>query len=236
MNWLLSHVPQLGTGALFLIVVLLALRKWISLQAGRAISHLFDARLESHKARLKTESDAAVEQVRSQLHVEAERELEELRSALAREGNRQQVVHGELIRRRFDAIAEVHGALLAMYESVRQLVDPTARDGVITDKECSARVWDASQEFDRSYRQQRIFLSKPTADLTGKLRQQLVSNANLYQLHVKNPQTPNPYQAWIDVYESVSKDVQLAIDRLEAELRALMGDDGRVPQAHGASP
>ncbi|MET3629281.1 hypothetical protein [Burkholderia sp. 572] len=201
-----------------------ALRNWIAAQASRAVSHLFDQRLESHKARLKTESDLAVEHVRSTLRFEADHKLEELRAALGREGSRQLAVHGELIRRRFDAIEAVHSALLALYEAVRQLVDPTARNGGDTDEDCSTRVWDTFQCFDQSHREKRIFLSKATADHIAALRQQLVSNANLYQLQVKSPNNQNPYESWIKVHESVSQDIKQSIDELEAELRTLMGD------------
>jgi hypothetical protein len=236
-------IPGWVTPAIFVALGMMwALRRWIGAQVSRGISYAFDTRLETHKAQLKSEGEVVLESLRSQLRVESDKEVDQyrsmlrvqgdrelaaLRAALDSEASKRHIVHVELTRRRFDAIAAVHTALLRLFESVKQLVDPTARDGVSTDDECVQAVWKASQTFDDQYRDQRIFLRKTTSDRIANIRQMLISNANLFHLHVKNPANPTPTESWLTVYQAMSNSVPEAIDALEWDLRSLMGDHER---------
>ena len=75
------------------------------------------------------------------------------------------------------------------------------------------------------FSEKQIFLSQLTEAKIVKIRQMLISNANLFQWTVAmNQHDPDGPPKWMEIEQTVRGPVTNAIDDLAAELRALMGD------------
>lgn len=208
-EFVLTVLWSTGTSVVLSGAVVWLLRTWIGERMRNAIQTEYAEKLESHKALLRARGDV---------------ELEKLRSTLAIAAAERNVTVTSLVQRRFDAIAAIHGPLLNFYQAVADLVEPMRLRGTATTEERGEAVVNAWRDFNSAARHQTIFLTAETALMIDQIRQLLVSNANLFNMVVADERNPHSTAKWIEVHKSVSEDVRGAITKLEAELRALMGD------------
>jgi hypothetical protein len=210
------------------------LRTWIGERLRSAIQAEYAEKLEILKAQLKAEADLKLENWRAALKGQADVELEKLRASLAIAAAARNAQYGGLVERRFEAIASVHGLLLRFHQAVHQLVQPNLFVRGPANEESSEAVYQTSVAFENAYPHKKIFLPKSLSDQIDHIRQSLVSNANLYQMMVVPKQD---YERHLEVYVRVSNELPKTIAALEAELRALMGDEpASAPLVPGAVP
>jgi hypothetical protein len=122
-------------------------------------------RLEIHKVSLKAAGDVELEKLRAQL------------AATAAERN---TLLNALTTRRFEAIAATHAALLKFHIALGRLTAAIRPVGV-DEQALLKKVADASEAFDKVFSEKQIFLSQLTEAKIVKIRQMLISNANLFQ-------------------------------------------------------
>jgi hypothetical protein len=117
---------------------------------------------------------------------------------------------------------------------VHQLVQPDRFVRGPANEERSEADYQTSMAFENAYPDKKIFLPKSLSDQIDHIRQSLVSHANLYQMMVVPRQDCERH---LEVYVKVSNELPQTIAALEAELRALMGDEpAPAPPAPGARP
>ncbi|MCA7965700.1 hypothetical protein LGM54_22280 [Burkholderia cenocepacia] len=198
------------------------LRTWIGERVRSAIQAEYAEKLETVKAQLQADAALKLETYKATLKGRGDAELEKLRASLAIAAAQQNAQYGGLVERRFEAIATVHGLLLRFHQAVHQMIQPTLFVAGPSNEERSEAVHQASVEFENAYPKKKIFLPKALSDQIDHIRQSLVSNANVYQMLVVPKQD---YERHHEVYVNVSNELPKTIAALEAELRALMGDE-----------
>ncbi|HIE5945970.1 hypothetical protein AAB992_33065 [Burkholderia contaminans] len=198
------------------------LRTWIGERVRSAIQAEYAEKLEAVKAQLQADAALKLETYKATLKGQGDAELEKLRASLAVAAAQHNAQYGGLVERRFEAIASIHGLLLRFHQAVDQMIQPTLFMAGPTSEERSEAVYQASVEFENAYPNKKIFLPKALSDQIDHIRQSLVSNANVYQMLVV-PKQDN--QRHLEVYSKVSIELPKTIAALEAELRALMGDE-----------
>lgn len=180
---------------------------------GARLKARYDADLESHKASLKAQGDLA---------------LEQLKSTLAISAVQKNATFAELTQRRFDAIAAVHGPLLAFQRTVATYVSPLELNGAPSKDERAKDVAEAHRIFLEEFAKHRIFLSKSSADLIDKIEQGLRGSANVFMFTVhiaqKSPAGIDS-NSWLKVVERVEGEIAMALLQLETELRGIMGEE-----------
>lgn len=198
------------------------LRAWIGERVRGAIQAEYAEKLETLKTQLQADAALKLETYKATLKERGDAELEKLRASLAIAAAQRNAQYGGLVERRFEAISLVHGLLLRFHQAVYQLVQPTLFVSGPSGEKCAEAVYHASVEFEATYPHKKIFLPKSLSDQIDHIRQSLVSNANVFQMLVVPKQD---YERHLEVYVKVSEELPKTIAALEAELRALMGDD-----------
>lgn len=212
-----ASVSIVLTGALVWL-----LRTWIGERVRSAIQTEYAEKLETLKAQLQADAALKLETYKATLKGRGDAEIEKLRASLAIAAAQRNTQYGGLVERRFEAIASVHGLLLRFHQAVHQLVQPALFVTEPSNDERSEAVYQASVEFENAYPKNKIFLPKALSDQIDHIRQSLVSNANVYQMLVV---PKKDHQRHLEVYTKVSDELPKTIAALEAELRALMGDE-----------
>jgi hypothetical protein len=133
-------------------------------KGGKSVNPFQDGSLETLKAQLKADADLKLETYRATLKGQSDVELEKLRSSLAMAAAERHATHAGLVQRRFDAIAATHGQLLRFHQRVAQLVQAMELAGGPSREQRAKEVADTFTMFDAAYQDQKIFLSKRTAD------------------------------------------------------------------------
>ncbi|KVH43553.1 hypothetical protein [Burkholderia diffusa] len=212
------------------------LRTWIGERVRGAIQAEYAEKLEVVKAQLQADAALKLETYKATLKGQGDVELEKLRASLAIAAAQHNAQYGGLLERRFEAIASIHGLLLRFHQAVHQMVQPTLVVSGPSNEERSDAVYLANVAFESAYPDKKIFLPKALSDQIDHIRQALVSNANVYQMLVV-PKRDS--QRHLEIYSKVSNELPKTIAALEAELRALMGDeqasDSLVPGEASAS-
>ncbi|MFC6307229.1 hypothetical protein E2553_37790 [Paraburkholderia dipogonis] len=236
-DWLDFAVVMLssaGVSVALTAALVWLLRSWIGERVRGAIQAEYAEKLETLKVQLQAEAALKLETYRATLKGQGDAELEKLRASLAIAAAARNAQYGGLVERRFEAIAAVHGLLLRFHQAVHQLVQPNLFVRGPTNEESSEAVYQTSIAFESAYPDKKIFLPKSLSDQIDHIRQSLVSNANLYQMMVVPKQD---YERHLEVYVKVSNELPKTIAALEAELRALMGDEPTsAPPVTGAPP
>lgn len=164
------------------------------------------------------------ERLKGGIQAEYAEKLENLKFQLGATAAERNTLLNALTTRRFDAIAEIHAALLKFHIALGRLTAPTRSVG-LDEQALLNEVADASEAFDKVLTEKQIFLSQLTETKVVKIRQMLVSNANLFQWTVSmNQHDPDRPLKWMEIEQTVRGPVTNAIGDLAAELRALMGD------------
>jgi len=140
---------------------------------------------------------------KSELKRAGDIELDRLRSQLAMAGVERNTLFNALTTRLFDAIAEIHAALLKFHIALGRLTASTRAAGVY-EQALFKNVADASEVFDKVLTDKQIFLSQPTEAKVAEIRQMLVSNANLFQWTVAmNQHDIDRPQKWMEIEQAV---------------------------------
>jgi hypothetical protein len=218
LNWQTVAASIAGSGALTFL-----LRTWISERMKGSIQAEYAVQLETVKAQLKSAADLQLAVHSADLKRNADVEQEKLRAQLAATASERNTLLAALTTRRFDAIADVHAALLRFHGALANMTAPIRLDG--TDESALVQaVASASQALNETFVARQIFLTEATARKVSEIRQMLVSSGNLFHFGVTRNQEADRFAKWLEIDAKLSGPVAVAIDDLARELRTLMGD------------
>lgn len=165
------------------------------------------------------------ERLKGAIQAEYAQKLENLKSQLAATVAEHNARFSALNTRRFDAIAAIHAALLTYHEALKRLTAGFRPTGSEDEDVLLTAVADASRDFNKVLTDNRIFLTKVTAAKIAEIRDMLLVNSNKFLYTVSLQQRdPNRGEKWMAIEQTVRGPVNSAIDDLETDLRALMGD------------
>ena len=186
-------------------------KNWISERLKNAIKHEYDAKLETHKIQLKCEADAQLEHLKSELQI------------AAAERN---VRYSRIFERTAEVIAEIYSKLLQFHAAVLHYTSPVEFP---TDGPKEARrktVVEKHDAFLDSFRPNRLFLPKHTANQINDFANRLSSLSRNFMCEVE--MAGSRYDkadtvAWEKIYSNLTKDVPPLLELLEDDFRELLG-------------
>ncbi|MGF7135947.1 hypothetical protein P3T40_007459 [Paraburkholderia sp. EB58] len=210
------------------------LRTWIGERVRGAIQAEYAEKLETLRAQLKAEADLKLETYKATLKGQADVELEKLRASLAIAAAAHSAKYGGLVERRFEAIASVHAHLLRVHgvpqATLLRRIDPRAPDS-----EDDSFI-DAFRAFSSAYQDWRIFLPKRTADRIDGIMGALTEGYALVATTLASGSRPDLRRKLQERFGDMGWELSAALADLEAELRALMGDEPASAQPVTGAP
>jgi hypothetical protein len=227
-DFAVTLLSSAGVSAALCGVLVWLARAWIGERLRGAIQAEYAEKLETLKAQLQAEAALKLETYRATLKAQGDVELEKLRASLAIAAAERNAQAGNLLQRRFDAIATLHAQLLRVHAAGQrrqgQFTYPDAPDSRVETLE-------AVRAFSEAYRDWGIFLPKRTADRIDGIIEAISMSFAFVSTAL---QTEEPARRKLqEGIERLGRDISATVADLEVELRALMGDepDPAVPAA-----
>lgn len=177
-----------------------------------SIKNEYDQKLESYKTELSHSSKTEIEQLKSQLNIMTEQA---------------NFKFSKLHEKRIEAISQVYEYLSVFHFSLIEYTKPVELVGESPREVRRDLSIQASIKFSEIYRKKRIFLPKTVCQKIDSFNKKLIST--YYQFHfdvdIAQKNKENYHTKWIEITENMSVQVEPALDELEQELRALLGDN-----------
>ena len=199
------------SGALFWL-----LHSWISERLKNAIKHEYDETLESHKAQLQAQAAVETERLRSQLSIQATEHA---------------VRFQRLHEKRAEVVGQLYSLLTEAYRKASTFASPMEWAGEPGKDEKYREAYESLVAFFQYFDKNRIYL--PTADLCDsidQLIQGIRKHITGFSLHLRHkdeglpaPALEKKYEAWMNAWEYMEKEVADARSKLEAEFRSILG-------------
>lgn len=190
------------------------IQHWLGERLKNEIKSDYDQKLETHKAKLKAESDLEVEKLRSQL------------SLIAKE---HEVVFSKLHEKRAEIIAKFYSKLNLVHVRLTDYVNPFERPGGPTKDELFRFLVDAHKEFSDLNISSAIFLPAKIDHKIGELNKELLQIGNEFTEMVRTRSTPNYMKRWVEIEQRCSGPIKVSLADLAKEFRRLLGDKDPEP-------
>ncbi len=187
-------------------------KTWIGARLQGAIRAEYDAKLETHKAHLKAQSDV---------------ELERLKSSLALSAAEHSETFTRLHERRVKAIAKTYALLRTLHGKVAAYTAIFEDSGTPPRAQRFEEARQAFNVFAPYFVQHRIFFPKPLATLVDKLKQDLHGIIVRFSIRVDGQQ--GAQKEWIAIDEQLEGEFQQALEALEDAMRVALGDKSSLP-------
>jgi hypothetical protein len=204
-----TAVSTLLVGALAFIF-----RSWISERLKSAIKNEYDEKLETHKAKLKGQSDLAIESLKSQLAITA---------------NEHAVRYARLYGKRADTIAEAYSLLTQVQWNLHMAVS-TVDYGDTSKAEKYNVAHRAMADYRRFFEKNRIHLPEETCNLFDEMFRAMQASSAPFSVYafIEEERLPTEalekkYAAWEEASKFFDEEVPKLRKSLEGELRKILG-------------
>jgi hypothetical protein len=170
---------------------------------------------ETHKAQLKAQADIQSERLRAQLSITA---------------NEHQVRFSKLHDKRAEVIAELYSLLVQAYWDAQSFISPIGFEGEPSKREKYVTAMNASADYSRFFEKNKIYL--PTTlcasleEFVRAMRSKMIGFGVYVQIDEAELQShtlKQKHKAWMDSWQYFDKEVPLAREALEQELRNILG-------------
>ena len=145
---LITILSSVGFSGLLSAAIIFLAKSWISERLKNAIKHEYDEKLETHKAKLKCESDREIEHLKTQLQIAAaERNIR-----LSR-----------VFERTAETIAATYAKLLAFYQTAQDYMQPGPSGGADR-KQLGRNLQNKANEFVQYFLPNKLYIRRGTAE------------------------------------------------------------------------
>jgi len=205
-----DYLPSIITSASITTAMVWLGRTWISERLKNSIKSEYDQKLETHKSKLKAQTEVEVEKLRSRL------------SIVAAERN---IVFSKLHSDRADVIATTYALLKDVYETFQDYVKMFEPAGGKSKEERRLAATDAHLALREYYPKKVIYLPKSTVETIENINMELVKTFNEFFMTVDVGKSSDTTNKWIEISTKMSGEMEMALTGLEDEFRKLLGDD-----------
>lgn len=211
-DFLITILTSVSVSSLLSGFLLFITKSWISERLKSSIKSEYDQKLETHKAKLKANTQVEVEQLKAQLQIFI---------------NEHEVRYTQLYEKRAEIIAETYSRLKHVHASLGDYVSIFEMGGIPSREERRRIATDAHDAFRSYYSGKLIFFPKKTAELLEKIDIDCVQSFNEFIHFVDEPSTRSEADLgrWIQISERVRGDIAEALINLENIFRKLLGDE-----------
>jgi hypothetical protein len=185
-------------------------KSWISERLKNAIKNEYDEKLESHKSKLKAQTDVEIEKLKSSLSITA-----------AKQGIKFSTLHKD----RADVIANTYDLLKGVYLTLQDYVKIFEPAGDKPRDQRREIAVEAHSVFRDYYPKKLIYLPKSTADKLEAINGELVLTFNQFSFNVDFQQGAGDAEKWNEIFKNMNGEMQETLKELEDEFRKLLGDE-----------
>lgn len=207
---LATIVYSLGLSGLLSGFLIWISKAWISERLKSAIQHEYDQKLETFKAKIKSEADISIEQLKSQLQIAAaERNIR----------------YSRVFERTAETVAEAYEKLIALNDAIADYTKPFEFESDPPKSERRKVVSERYQESLKFFRPRRIYLKMETADQVEKFHNQLYKVVVTFASQVEaNPKGGEEYlDVWMETSKFVATELPKLLGLLERDFRQILG-------------
>jgi hypothetical protein len=230
---MLGLLQLLGTWAIGSLagagLTVLALRTWISERIKSSIKAEYDERIETLKAQLKSEYDQKLETHKAQLKAQSDVEIEQLKSRLSVAAAQQQVRFSRLHEKRAEVITEVYASLNSLLGAVAEYTAVFEPAGIPPREERAKKSVEALNKFMVLYRDNRIFIPRPTTVKLDQIQSAIRGAFIEFQWGVdyvaRSTRQSGDTDKWQKVSQTLEDVSKVALIELEDDLRRLLGEE-----------
>lgn len=211
-GFLITVLASASVSSLLAVLLLFITKTWISERLKNSIRSEYDQKLETHKAKLKADTQVEVEQLKAQLQIiNKEHEVRYTRLHEKR---------AEIISESYTRLKNVH-ASLGNYVSIFEIAGGSSRE------ERRQIATDAHDAFKNYYSTKLIFFPKKTAKMLEKIDHECVLSFNEFVHFVDEPSARSraDLAKWMQISERVQGEIAEALINLENIFRKLLGDE-----------
>ena len=217
MNFAVYLFTSVFSSAVLSAALFWLFKSWISERLKNAIAHEYSEKLESHKALLKASSDV---------------EMERLRSQLSKATTEHQIKFSGLHARRADVIAETYNLLVLAHWDGSSFASPIQFPGEPSKELKYSASMQSLADFHRYFDRHRLYLPPAICAKIDPLIEEMRKRVHMYGVYldvndaVVNADTRrDKMDAWNELWKYFKDELPVARAALEAELRAILGDD-----------
>ncbi len=199
------------SGGLASALLIWLLRTWISERLKSAIQNEYEQKLETHKAKLKYQSELEIERLRSQLHIQAERH--NIRFAK---------IYGEIA----ETVASTYEKLIKFKKAVADYVSIIEWSGDPPKEERRKIVDEKMKQFIEFYEYRKLYLPRGTVNRIDRFWQGLyeISIDFMYAVEQgKGKSLPDEKDTWKKAHDFISKEIPPLLADLEYDFRNILG-------------
>ena len=214
-NFIVQLITSATVSAILAGALVWLTKSWISERLKTAIKHEYDEKLETHKFQLKAESDVEIERLRSQLSMAT---------------MEHQVKYSKLHEQRAEVIATLYQLLVQAYWDGSSFVSLTEWNGEPNKEEKYRLAMNSFAELYRFFDKNRIYLPAQLCDGLDEFVREMRKIVIGFGVYVDKAEERLPdhmlekkHQVWTSSWEYFEKQVPVARETLESELRQLLG-------------
>lgn len=146
-----------------------------------------------------------------------------------------QVRFTKLHEKRAEIISELYAQLDDTHRDLRSFLNPVQWGSDVTVNKKERVAEESANKLIRHYRRNKIFLPLDVCDLIEAIIKDIHAAWNIYEVYVKIPSTTSPNAGadsnkWFESFKIVENKIPPVKQKLEGELRRLLGDEKALPK------
>ena len=199
-DFLITVISSAAVSSALAGLILWLTKSWISERLKNAIKNEYDEKLETHKSKLKAQTDVEVEKLKSSLSIAA---------------TEQSVKFSTLHKDRAEVIANTYALLKNVYLTMQDYVKIFEPAGDKPRDERRQIAVDAHSEFRDYYPKKLIYLPASTADKIEAINSELVLTFNQFSFTVDFQQGGGGYaDKWNKIFKKMNGEMQNTLKEL----------------------